>query len=439
MEIVFLVIGILVGVLAGWLFARYQHASSDKHTSSAIFEEQGRVKELSFRLAELKNELEKERSLVMELNTSLSTTEADYRNLQEKLKDQKQELDALQEKFTIQFENLANKIFDEKSKKFTEQNKSNLFDILKPLGEKITDFEKKIDTAHKESIEKNAGLFNELKNLKSLNVQMSEDAKNLTRALKGDTKAQGTWGEFILESILEKSGLERGREYTVQESFTTPEGRRQQPDVIVKLPEDRHIIIDSKVSLTAYNQYVNAEADQERAIFLKQHLQSMRQHMKILADKEYQKNYSDNGLDFVIMFVPIEPAYLVAIQHENSLYEEAFEKRIVFVSPTLLQPSLQLIKSAWKQENQNRHALEIANKAGNLYDKFVLFTDDLVSLGRYLNNTKKSYEDAMNKLTHGSGNLVRRTEELKKLGAKAGKSIDQKLLNRAEDQADLFE
>jgi DNA recombination protein RmuC len=439
MEIIFLLVGITVGVLAGWLFARYQHSSSTQNTSSVLFEEQGRVKELTGRLAELKAEVEKERRTVIELNSSLSTTEADYRNLQEKLKDQEKELNTLQEKFTIQFENLANKIFDEKSKKFTEQNKSNMSDILKPLGEKITDFEKKIDTAHKESIEKNAGLFNELKNLKSLNVQMSEDAKNLTRALKGDTKAQGNWGEFILESILEKSGLERGREYSVQESFTSPEGRRQQPDVIVKLPEDRHIIIDSKVSLTAYNLYVNTEGDQERTAYLKQHLQSMRQHMRILADKEYQKNYSDNGLDFVIMFVPIEPAYLLAIQNENSLYEEAFEKRIVLVSPTLLQPSLQLIKSAWKQEYQNRHALEIANKAGNLYDKFVAFTDDLVSLGRYLNNTRKSYEDAMNKLTTGSGNLVRRTEELKKLGAKAGKAIDQKLLTRAEDQADLFE
>ncbi len=439
MEIIFLLVGIAVGVLAGWLFARYQHSASTQNTSSVLFEEQGRVKELTGRLTELKAEVEKERRTVIELNSNLSTTEADYRNLQEKLKDQEKELNSLQEKFTVQFENLANKIFDEKSKTFTEQNKSNLFDILKPLGEKITDFEKKIDTAHKESIEKNAGLFNELKNLKSLNMQMSEDAKNLTRALKGDTKTQGAWGEFILESILEKSGLEKGREYSVQESFTNAEGRRQQPDVIVKLPEDRHIIIDSKVSLTAYNLYINTETDQDRTMYLKQHLQSMRQHMRILADKEYQKNYSDNGLDFVIMFVPLEPAYMLAIQHENGLYEEAFEKRIVFVSPTLLQPSLQLIKSAWKQEYQNRHALEIANKAGNLYDKFVAFTDDLVSLGRHLNNTRKSYEDSMNKLTTGSGNLVRRTEELKKLGAKAGKSIDQKLLNRAEDQADLFE
>lgn len=439
MEIIFLLVGIAVGTLAGWLFARYQHSSSNQHSSSELFAEQGRVKELSARLIELKGELEKERKTVFELNSNLSTTEADYRNLQEKLKDQEKELNTLQEKFAVQFENLANKIFDEKSKKFTEQNKSNLSDILKPLGEKITDFEKKIDSAHKESIEKNAGLFNELKNLKSLNVQMSEDARNLTRALKGDTKTQGAWGEFILESILEKSGLEKGREYSVQESYTTAEGRRQQPDVIVKLPEDRHIIIDSKVSLTAYNLYINTETDQDRTVYLKQHLQSMRQHMRILADKEYQKNYSDNGLDFVIMFVPLEPAYMLAIQHEQGLYEEAFEKRIVFVSPTLLQPSLQLIKSAWKQEYQNRHALEIASKAGNLYDKFVAFTDDLVSLGRYLNSTRKSYEDAMNKLTTGSGNLVRRTEELKKLGAKASKAIDQKLINRAEDQADLFE
>ncbi|MFN7603777.1 MAG: DNA recombination protein RmuC, partial [Bacteroidota bacterium] len=289
---------------------------------------------------------------------------------------------------------------------------------------------------HKDTITRNAALREQLENLQRLNLQMTKDAENLTRALKGDSKTQGAWGEFILESILEKSGLERDREYSIQESFTTEEGRLR-PDVIVRLPENRHVIIDSKVSLTAYNNFVNAQTEEEKATALKAHLLSIRQHMRGLADKNYQ-NISEQGLDFIIMFIPIEPAYILAIQSERNLYEEALQKRIVFVSPTLLIPSLQLIKNVWKQEYQNRHVLDIANRAGALYDKFVGFTEDLINLGRQMDLSKKSYDESMKKLTSGSGNLTRSIEELKKLGAKANKSIDSKLLKRAEDQADLF-
>jgi DNA recombination protein RmuC len=265
---------------------------------------------------------------------------------------------------------------------------------------------------------------------------MTKEAENLTRALKGDSQTQGAWGEFILESILEKSGLERDREYSIQESFTTSEGRLR-PDVIIRLPENRHVVIDSKVSLTAYNSFINAQTEEEKVIALKAHLISIRQHMKGLSEKNYQ-NISDQSLDFVIMFIPIEPAYILAIQSEKNLYEEALQRRIVFVSPTLLIPSLQLIKNVWKQEYQNRHVLDIANKAGDLYDKFVGFTEDLITLGRHMDSSKKMYEESMKKLSVGSGNLVRRTEELKKLGAKASKAIDGKLLSRSDDQADLF-
>lgn len=435
MEIVILLTGIVIGAVAGWLIAKYKYSASN--ASLAI--EQEKTRTLSSQNLDLKKELEQLRHDNLELNTSLSSTEANYRNLQEKLTEQKKELETLQNKFTVQFENLANKIFEEKSKKFTEQNKANMADVLKPLGEKIVEFEKRIDLSHKDSIEKNASLFNELKNLKELNLQMGEDARNLTRALKSDTKTQGSWGELILETILEKSGLEKGREYTVQETFYTEDGRRQRPDVIINLPESRHIIIDSKVSLTAYNNYVNAEKDDERDAQVKLHMQSIKQHMRILTDKNYQKNYSDNGLDFVIMFIPIETAYLLAIQTDPKLYEEAFDKRIVFVSPTLLLPSLQLIKSVWRQEHQNRNVIEIAKRAGDLYDKFVGFTEDLLTLGRHLNSSKKFYEESMKKLSVGSGNLVSKVENLKKLGAKAEKTIDQQLLGRAEDQGDLFD
>jgi len=350
MEFAYVIIGIVIGALAAWLIARTRIAGGNQQLTTALEVEKEKNNALSRQLGESKRVVEEERSKVLDLSHTLATLEADYRNLEEKLKDQKKEAQDLQEKFTRDFENLANRIFEEKSRKFTEQNKSNLSNMLKPLGDRIIEFEKKIDQTHKDAIDKNAGLFNELKNLKELNLQMSEEARNLTRALKGDTKTQGAWGEFILESILEKTGLEKGREYLVQESFTTENGRRQQPDVILNLPDNRHIIIDSKVSLTAYDGYVNAETDEQRATSLKAHLQSIRQHMRILADKNYQKNYSENGLDFVIMFIPLEPAYLLAIQSERGLYEEAFDKRIVFVSPTLLLPSLQLIKTVWRQE-----------------------------------------------------------------------------------------
>ena len=438
MEILLLLIGLVTGALAGWLIARFKFAADHQGSSSGILVEQERNKALQDQLLDAKRSLELERNRVLEINNSLAATEADYRNLQEKLQEQKKEMESLNEKLTFHFRNLANEIFEEKSRRFTDQNKANIFDLLKPLGEKIEAFEKKVEETHKDTITRNSALREQLENLQRLNLSMTREAENLTRALKGDSKTQGAWGEFILESILEKSGLEKDREYFIQESFTTTEGRLR-PDVIIRLPESRHVIIDSKVSLTAYNSFVNSGTEEEKVTALKAHLLSIRQHMKGLADKNYQKNVSDSSLDFVIMFIPIEPAYILAIQSEKSLYEEALEKRIVFVSPTLLIPSLQLIKNVWKQEYQNRHVLDIANKAGDLYDKFVGFTEDLITLGRHLDSSKKFYEESMKKLSVGSGNLVRRVEELKKLGAKASKNIDQKLLTRSEDQADLFE
>lgn len=420
------------------MVARYRNASDSQSGHASILLEQEKTRVAQQRVEELKQELAQERDRVLELNNSLSATEADYRNLQEKLQDQRRELESLNEKFAVQFRNLANDIFEEKSRKFTEQNKSNLFDILKPLGEKILAFEKKVEESNRDNVSRTSALREQLENLQKLNVQMTREAENLTRALRGDSKTQGAWGEFILESILEKSGLEKDREYFVQESFTTVEGRLR-PDVIIRLPENKHVIIDSKVSLTAYNNFVNAATDEEKAIALKAHLQSIRQHMKSLADKNYQKNISDSSLDFVIMFIPIEPAYILAIQSERALYEEALEKRIVFVSPTLLIPSLQLIKNVWKQEYQNRHVIEIATKAGDLYDKFVGFTEDLIMLGKHMDTSKKHYEESMKKLAVGSGNLVRRVEDLRKLGARASKTIDSNLLKRSEDQGDLFD
>jgi DNA recombination protein RmuC len=438
MDIIALLVGIGGGAVASWLILKYKYAAEAQAHTSVVLVEQEKNKALQSQVAELRQEIDRERRKALEVSQALASVEADYRNLQEKLLDQKKEVELLNEKFSIQFKNLANEIFEDKSKKFTDQNKSNIFDLLKPLGEKIVQFEKKVDETHRDTITRNSALREQLENLQKLNVQMTREAENLTRALRGDTKAQGAWGEFILESILEKSGLEKDREYFVQESFTTAEGRLR-PDVVIRLPEGKHVIVDSKVSLTAYNNFVNAEADQDKVVYLKSHLISIRQHMKLLGDKNYQRNITDNSPDFVIMFIPIEPAYILAIQSEKTLYEEALERRIVFVSPTLLIPSLQLIKNTWKQEYQNRNTAEIVRQATGLYEKFKGFTEDLIEIGSSLRKTQLSYESAMNKLTSGTGNLVRRVEEFKKLGISPTKNVDQRLIDRATDQGDLFD
>lgn len=436
MEIALVIAGALVGLLAGWLIAKSRTDASGQHSLARLMAEEEKNRSLQENLRELKREVDAERAKVLELTNSLAATEADYRNLEEKLEERKQEINSMQEALKVQFKNLANEIFEEKGRRFADQNQSNLSDLLKPFRERIESFQKSVEDTHKDTISRNSALKEQLEMLQKLNVQMTREAENLTRALKGDTQAQGAWGEFILESILEKSGLERDREYTIQETFVTDDGRRR-PDVIIRLPEARHVVIDSKLSLNSYNKFVNAENEEEKAIALKAHMVSIKQHMKSLAEKNYQ-SISENGLDFIIMFIPIEPAYIIAIQKEPNLYEEALEKRIVFVSPTLLIPSLQLIKNGWKQEYQNRHVLDIASKAGDLYDKFVGFSDDLVKLGDSMNGAKRLYDEAMKKLASGGGNLVSKVEELKKLGARATKSMDKRLLGRSEDQTDLF-
>ncbi len=431
MEIVFLIVGVLVGGAATWFIARSRFQAEGSQSEAALRVEQERVAQQKSEVDELKQKLEMERQSVIELNSSLSSTEADYRNLQEKLKDQKAELEKLQEKFTLQFKTLANEIFEEKSKKFTDQNKVNLSELLNPLKERITEFEKKVETNSKESLAQSTALREHLKSLRELNQQMTREAENLTRALKGDTKTQGNWGEFILESILEKSGLEKGREYFVQETHTTEDGRRLQPDVIVRLPDNKNIIIDSKVTLVAYERYVNTEED-EQVANLKAHIMAMRSHMKGLGEKNYHKLYGIDGLDFVLMFVPIEPAFSLAVQMDGELFNDAYDKNIVIVSPSTLIATLRTISNIWKNEYQNQNALEIARQGGNLYDKFVAFTEDLVKVGNSLDGTQRVYREAMKKLYEGKGNLINRAQTIKELGAKASKSLDSKLLDRAD-------
>jgi len=344
-------------------------------------------------------------------------------------------LNESKEQLGVAFENIANKIFDDKSKKLVDNNKESLSTVLNPLHDKIRQFEKRVeDTYDKESKER-FSLAKEIKQLQELNNQISEDAVNLTNALKGDNKAQGNWGEMILENLLENSGLVKGREYEVQVSLQAAGGSKFQPDVIVHLPESRDIIIDSKVSLKAWDSYCSADDAEEKAKLLKQHVQSVRSHVKGLSGKDYQNLAGISSLDYVFMFMPIDAAYSVAIQNDPGLSQYAFEKNIVFVSPTMLLTTLKLAQNLWRLDQQNRNAVEIAEKAGALYDKFVNFVADIEEVGARIDSSKKSYENAHNKLRSGRGNLIRRVEDLKVLGAKTSKKLEHEALNEEGDDA----
>jgi len=385
--------------------------------------------------ADLKKQLKAKQDEIIFITKELTTAQGEFKNTEAKLNEQKSELTTLREQFTKEFENLANRIFEEKTEKFTIQNKNNLDELLKPLGEKIKDFETKVNEVYISEGKERASLKEQLTMLHQLNQQMSIEAQNLTKALKGETnnKFQGNWGEIILESILEKSGLVKDREYVVQMSLTTEDGKRFQPDIVVNLPDGKHLVIDSKVSLNAYERFSSAQNDDEKNLALKEHLISVKKHIKDLSDKNYQNLYQLKTLDFVLLFIPIEPAFALSVQGDAQLFNEAFDKNIVIVSPSTMLATLRTVASIWRQENQNRNAIEIARQGGALYDKFTGFVEDLIVLGNKMKDSQKTYEAAMNKLSTGSGNLVRKTEELKKLGSKATKNLPQSLLDRSNE------
>jgi DNA recombination protein RmuC len=431
MEIIIAAAGLIIGVLITFLFVKnkYQGETIKLAERNSLLESLNR---------DMKTEFDNERAETGRLKTENAKLETVYKNLESKLEEQKKEIEATQQKFSMEFENLANKIFEEKSQKFSTQNKTSLEEILTPLKEKIKDFEKKVNDVYVSESKERATLAEQLKNLQELNKQMSEEANSLTRALKGDTQKQGAWGEFILEKILENSGLTKDREYIVQTSFTGDEGRRQRPDVIINLPDNKHLIIDSKVSLTAYEAYSSAEDETLRKKFIAEHSGSVRIHIKELFQKSYQSIYGIESLDFVLMFIPIEPAFALAVQSNPGLFDEAFEKNIVIVSPSTLLATLRTIANIWKQEKQNVNALEIAKQGGDLYDKFVGFIDDMIEIGKKLNSAKDSYSDAMKKLSEGKGNLILRSEKIKELGVKTNKSLPPNLIERAYDNGNLF-
>lgn len=434
-SIIILAIGLLAGAAIGFLAAKLTTKKPQDHTPQVQLElklEQERSNNLNENLLQLNQELKKEREQFIRVNGENASLRTHYKNMQEKLAEQKNELNELQQRFAVEFKNLANEIFEEKSKKFTDQNKTNLDTLLKPLNEKLLHFEKKVEQSNKDSLQWNTALKTELSNLRLLNQQITKEAENLTKALRGDSKLQGNWGEMQLENILEKVGLQKDVHYFKEKNFKTEDGNNQRLDYIIKLPDDKYLVLDSKVSLTAYSGYFAAEDQETQNKMLKQHLDSVNSHIKLLGEKNYQNLYEIQQPDFVLMFIANEPALTIALKEDENLYEKALDKNIVLVSTSTLLATLRTVSYIWKQDLQNKNALEIARQAGALYDKFEGFTNDLLKVGNSINQTKTNYDAAMNKLADGSGNLIRRTEKLRELGAKATKQIDQRLINRAE-------
>lgn len=396
-----------------------------------IFSEQ--KKSFENQIQQLNAEREKLLNEKQSLLVLLSKKETEYSNLLQKNSEQKQEVEELQAKFTKEFENLANKILEEKSNKFTEQNKENIKNILNPLQEKIQLFEKKVEDSQKENIGIHASLKEQLQNLQNQNLKITQEAENLTKALKGDSKMQGNWGELVLERVLEKSGLEKDREYFVQQSFANEEGKRIMPDVVIHLPDNKKMVIDSKVSLTAYERFTNEQDETLQQLHLKEHVTSIKRHIEQLSEKKYQDIYRMESPDFILLFIPIEPAFALALNSDNLLYNKAFEKNIVIVTPTTLLATLRTIDSMWTNQKQQENAFEIARVAGTLYDKFEGFVNDLIKIGKKMDEAKIEYSGAMNKLVEGRGNVITTIEKLKKMGAKTQKSLPENLVKRANE------
>lgn len=453
MELLFIITGLVIGFALGWLVVSLRNKSGAGETESRIHNIEAEKNNLiatidkakgiaEDRYAVLKTEYEKvledlrlEREKSQSLNSRISKAETEFTNLRQKLAEQKAEMEELQKKFTVEFENIANKILKTHSQEFTQTNVKNIGEILNPLKDRIVDFEKKVNEVYDKELRDKISLREEVKKLYELNSKISEEANNLTKALKGDSKKQGNWGEIVLEKILERSGLTKGQEYDVQYSTENEEGKRIQPDVIVNLPDNKHIIVDSKVSLVAYEKFVNSSDDDDRQQYMREHLLSIRTHIKGLSQKNYQSAKDINSPDFVLLFIPIESSFGVAVQADQQLFSDAWESKIVIVSPSTLLATLRTIASIWKQENQTKNAIEIARQGGALYDKFVGFVDVLKKLGERIVQMQTTYDDAMGKLHSGTGSLVSRAENIRKLGIKTQKRLSE---NYAEEQENLF-
>lgn len=450
MEWIYAMGALLVGGLLGWLISERRRAAAVQQTRDELAEA---IRKYTEEIARLQAQIDNKEGLLQEVRQALEGRENEWRqqiqentrlateagvlnttvtNLRDKLEQQMKEVKEQEQRLRAEFTVLANEILRKNSLDLSQLNKDQISVIIHPLKEQIERFEKRVNDLDTQGAERHGQLRQELDRLRELNTSLQEEATNLTRALKGDSKSQGNWGEMILEKVLEVSGLEEGREYRKQGSVTGTDQSRLRPDVIVNLPDNKHIIIDAKVSLTAYEQYANADTDIDRKNYIQQHIASVRNHIKLLSDKQYQASDLIDSPDFVLMFMPLEPAFSLSMKEKPELFNEAWERKIVIVSPTTLLATLRTVASIWKHEKQTQNALEIAKVGGGLYDKFVLLLDDLQRIGNQLDTARRTYDDTLNKLSSGKGNLIRRVQVLKELGARVSKNIPAHLLDRDE-------
>lgn len=416
-NILYLLIGVLLGGALVWLFLKSKVAGDGSLVPKAMYEE------LKGREQHTQRQLEHKAQALDEIGRDLAASEKTVEFYHEKLKNQQLEIEQMREKMERDFEAVASKLLEEKSMKFTEQNRTGIDQLLKPMREKMFEFEQRVDQAHKLESEQRARLSEQIRMLADLNLQMSDEARRLTNAMRGDNKAQGNWGEMILEKVLESSGLTKGREYITQSNHNDEDGRRKMPDIIINLPDEKHLVVDSKVSLLAYERYVNSQDLATQAQSLKELLVSMRTHVRQLGEKKYHHLEGLTTPDFVLMFVPLESAFAVAIQHDPELPHLAMSSNVVIVSPTTLLATAKTIASLWRQEQQSKNALEIARQGGELFDKFVSFADDMKLFSTKLDGAQRSFDGLMNKLVHGKGSLSSRASRLKELGAKTSKQL----------------
>jgi len=434
MEYILALSALIIGFLVAWFLSSKklteQRATSDTNEKKMLQLQTEAETQRSVALENLRNkteellriqqELTQQQEIANNRGMELAAQKTSNENLAEKLENQKSEIENLQKRLTTEFENIATKILKERSDEFSVSNHKNLSEILNPLKERILNFEKKVDETYDKELRDKISLREEVRKLTELNTRVSEEANNLTKALKGDVKKQGNWGEVILERVLERSGLTKGQEYEREEVVDGADMSVQRPDVIIHLPDNKHIVIDSKVSLVAYERLMSAETEDQRVAYLRDHISSLRSHVKLLSEKNYQNAQNLNTPDFVLMFLPIEASFSVAVQGDSEIFAYAWERKIVIVSPTTLLATLRTISSIWKQENQTKNAQEIARLSGALYDKFIGFAEDMAKIKANIDRTSNAYDDAMKKMKEGNGNIIRTAEKIKELGAKTG-------------------
>ena len=435
MEIIVGIAAFLAGLVVAFLALKgkinsMQHTVNQHAVSQGVLESQAKNK--AEEVESLKGQLRDAQTETLELTNALTKIETDYDHLRMRMQEQAQELEQLREKFLQQFQSISNQVLMNNADHFNKASSENLERILSPLKERIKEFETKVDQTYEKTLKESISLKEQITQLASLNQQMSQDALNLTKALKGESKTQGNWGEYLLESLLEKSGLRKGVHYEREEVRQNEENKVYRPDVIVRLPDSKHLVIDSKLSLVAYEAYCSCNEEAQLEAYLRSHISSIRTHYTDLGRKNYHRLSGINSPDFVLMYIPIEPAFNLALQHDQNIFTDAFEKNIVLVTTSTLLATLRTVAGVWRQEDQKRNVLRIAEESGKLYDKFVGFVDDLKVIGRHMESSQGAYNAAMNKLTEGKGNLIRRVEILKELGAKTSKTIDEGLLQEAQ-------